>query len=211
VSAWTDYAELLLDPIRYLYRQAGLPCWLTLAMAAHESGVPPDPQSTLVLERNPWGVVCFEAQYPCSHGFQVYPDLMAAARSLLLALGPDRLRYASDPVAFVQYLQATDWDVPPDDYANSILYTWGPPAQRALVALGLDITTGQPPAAPAQGGTSVSIPPGPNPLPSGVNWWDVSLAVLLLGGPVAAYVAVSTPAGHAWVHRHFGLRRQARR
>jgi hypothetical protein len=146
VSAWTDYASEFLPALRYLHAAGGLPAWLMLAMAAHESGVPPQAGSTLLVETNPWGVVCHTSEYPChdagnGYSFQVYPSIRAAAQDLIVALGPQRLQYAGDPVRFMDNLQATGWDYPPDGYADSVLYTWGPPAQAALQALGVDPVT----------------------------------------------------------------------
>jgi hypothetical protein len=152
VSGWTDFAATMLPALRYLYRSAGLPAWLTLAMAAHESLYLDGtlvPDSTYLDETNPWGVRPWSgsAQYGqfCGENgcFVVYPDIMAAAQNLVAALGAQRLQYASDPVAFMRDLDATGWDNGAPGYSNSVLYTYGPPAKAALLAIGVDTVTAQ--------------------------------------------------------------------
>jgi len=186
VSAWTDYALRLLPACRWLYAHAGLPCWLALAMAAHESGVPPQPDSTLVTSSNPWGVRCFEQTYPCSaDDFQIYPSLLAAAEDLPAALGPQRLALVGNPLAFLQDLEYTGWDgPPPNGYAQSVYVDWAPPARAALRALGVDPVTGQPESAPLPSGAILVAPRTIVPAwPITVGVAAVLVGVLLLTWP----------------------------
>lgn len=183
MSAWTDYANEFLPAVRYLYTSAGLPAWLPLAMAAHESGVPPLAGSTLRVETNPWGVRPWSGsaqygQYCGSNGcFVTYPSLLAAAGNLLLALGPQRLQYASNPVAFMHNLGATGWDAGEPGYRDAVLYTWGPPAQAALQAIGADPTT----ANVGGGGGGAMQSPSPTPIAPVVVGTVAGAAVLATG------------------------------
>lgn len=181
-QTWAEFADAMLPGVQWLYQNTTLPAWLTLAMAAHESGVPVQAGSTYAVETNPWGVRCFQPQYACSsEDFQVYPSLLAAAQSLPAALGPSRLAFASDPAAFMSNLQATGWDVPATGYAASVLYTYGPAAQEALESIGADITTG------ATGG-------GTTPPPTTTQETETTGTVMLLG-LVAAGIAALAFAG----------------
>ncbi|MHB1670180.1 hypothetical protein [Thiomonas sp.] len=196
MSAWTDYAATLLPAVQAVRAAGGPPAWLSLAMAAHESGVPPQPGCTLLVEGNPWGVTCHTSRYPChatasGYSFQVYPTLLDAASDLIVALGPQRLQYASDPVAFMDNLQATGWDYPPGGYADSVLYTWGPPATAALKAIGVDVNTGQPPA-PSGG------PQGGGSTPGQIIARRPSLLFVVLGLLGAAGIAAI---GEGELHR----------
>lgn len=157
-QTWAEFATALLPGLRDIYSATGVPAWLALAMAAHESGVPVSADSAYAVERNPWGVRCFQSQFECSGtGFQMYPDVTTAATSFAEALPASALVQASDPAAFMGALQAEGWDGPApasDGYAASVLGTWGPPAQAALSGLGVDLITGQ----PASSGTTPSAP-----------------------------------------------------
>lgn len=157
-TAWRIYATQLQPALATVWALGGPPAWLSLAMAAHESGVPPFSNSTYVLAQNPWGVACWSgsAEYQCGDGgFVIYPSLQDAATNFVQALGPNRLVYRNDPVAFMDELQESGWDATnTPTYADSVLYTWGPYATAALAAIGADDTTGVIP--PSYQGSSVA-------------------------------------------------------
>lgn len=163
-TTWSGFAQSLLPGLRYIHQHGGLAAWVPLAMAARESGVPTAADSTYVNANNPWGIRCFQSQYPCSaDDFQVYPTLYDSSVSFVAAVGPVRMAYAGQPLAFLQQLQASGWSGPGAQsagYADLIFYTWGPPAQNALAALGVDIVTGLPlESAPPPGSPPGFIPP----------------------------------------------------
>lgn len=207
MSAWTDYVESMLPASTYLYQATGLPAWLTTAMAAHESGVPPASDSTHVIDNNPWGVRCWNTRYPCSQfDFLIYPNVLSAAADLVGALGPSRLQYASNPRQFLQDLATTGWEGPPAEetgYPASVLNEWAPPAKVAFSALGLNPTTGLALSTPPPTPTTVAIP-GTGPVKP--NWGGLIGISVALGVPLGVYVALLTPRGQAWARRH-GLER----
>jgi hypothetical protein len=177
VSAAGGLAAELLPGLQLIYARTGLPAWTALAMALHESGAPPAADSTLVVERNPWGVRPHAGEsYPAENDFIVYPSLLDAAQDLIPALGPQRLALASDPAAFLQNLQATGWDGPPpgsDGYASSVLDTWGPVATAALQEIGADPTSGATPGGAAATGA-----------PSRTFWLLAAASALVVAGAV---------------------------
>lgn len=174
MSAWTDYATLLLPAIQPAAAGSGAPEWVLLAMAAHESGVPPVANSSLVLQQNPWGIGCDGSAGSCA----VYPSLGAAGQALPGLLPANALSVAGDPAAFVATLQADDWSGNPyGSYATSVLDYWGPPAQAALAAIG----TG------AGGGGGIVAQ---DARPGGVPWVGILGGLALLaGGVVVAHHA----------------------
>ena len=174
VSAWTDYATQLLPAVVPAAAGSGAPAWVLLAMAAHESGVPPVPGSSLVYggEHNPWGVGCNGTAGSCA----VYPTLAAAGQALPGLLPANALAVAGNPQAFMAALQADDWSGDPyGDYASSVVGYWGPLAQSALQAIGVDPVTGQ----GGGGVTSGQVRPAPVP------WWAIGGGAALLAGGVA--------------------------
>lgn len=200
-SAQGAFAQQMLGALQLLWQQARLPAWLGLAMALHESGAPPAADSTFAIQGNPWGVRCFQAQYQCVNDFQVYPSLTAAAQSLIVALGSQRLQYVSDPAAFMQNLQATGWDGPApasNGYADSVLYTFGPIARSALAEIGADQTTGA--VAGGGGGTGSGRGYIYQTSPAAGLWTFI--------GVVAAFVGASSLATHPLRQQEH---RQARR
>lgn len=168
MSAWTDYATLLLPAIVPAAAGSGAPAWLLLAMAAHESGVPPVPNSSLVYggENNPWGIGCPN----CA----VYGSLAAAGQALPRLLPANALAVSGDPQAFMDTLQADDWSGNPyGSYAADVLQI-GVAAAAALQALGVDPVSGQ-----GGGVTSGQVRPAPVP------WLAIGGGVALLAGGVA--------------------------
>lgn len=133
MSAWTDYATLLLPALQPAAAGSGAPEWVLLAMAAHESSVPPVSDSSLVEQLNPWGIGCDGSPGSCA----VYASLAAAGQALPGLLPANALAVAGDPSAFMAQLEADDWSGnPTGNYASSVLDYWGPLAQAALAAIG---------------------------------------------------------------------------
>lgn len=140
MSAWAAYTEELLPAVQAAVASTGAAAWVLLAMAAHESGVPPVAGCSLLTSQNPWGLGC---PNNCTN----YASLAAAGEDLgnEIPESPVNARaVAADPVAFMEALQADDWSGSLTGYADSVLYYWGPQAQDALTALGYNTVTGQP-------------------------------------------------------------------
>jgi hypothetical protein len=168
-AAWRSYAESLLPGLQVIHARTGLAAWVALAMAAHESGVPPAADSSYVLQRNPWGIGCSGQPGSCA----VYPSLLAAADALPALLPANALAGATNPERFMTALQADDWSgttggldsgdpcAPASSYAYSVLGCWGPQAEAALAAVGADVVTGQVAAAGGGGSGIAGPPPGP--------------------------------------------------
>ena len=153
-QAWQQYAQMLLPALVPAHAGSGVPAWVLLGMAAHESGVPPVSYSSLVGINNPWGIDCNGQAGSCA----VYPSLAAAGEALPDLLPANVLAEASNPTLFMRDLQEDDWSgSTTGDYAQSILTYWGPLAQAALTAIGVDPVTGIPvaigPPAPGTPGT----------------------------------------------------------
>lgn len=186
VSAWTDYALALQPGLAYIYQRAnGLPAWVPLAMAAHESGVPPISYSTYVTAHNPWGIVD-DPLYPTVNGFTMYPSLQAAWTAFPGRIPASALAVAQSPAAFMQALQADGWDGPPpasNGYASSVLYTWGPNARAALTAIGADPVTGM-----LSAPVTTPTPPQPDVYSAQapqVPWTAIGIGALIVGGGLA--------------------------
>lgn len=220
MSVETAFASVMQPGLAYIYAQDQIPASFVLAIAAIESSWGTADNSDFVLENNPWGLTASCLGYPVLPPSQTgaavplvsYPNIYDAAQDFAAFVDPNTGCTGSTyAAAWAVRTDGAQWvnALAKAGYAGSST-TWEidvlnvqPTAYNALAAIGVSPVTATAPSGSGggDGGGTTYLPGGGGPFGSPAA--DVVGIALVLGVPLAVWIASTTPRGHAFIERHF--------